>query len=75
MKPKGSKLEPPLHLDMEFGEALSHFVATKPKEVNASIKRSKKKRPPQDDPPRRPTRLKQRDKGPPKNRVTRSSSG
>ncbi len=52
------KLEPPLKLDMDFGEALSRFVATKPKEVSDSVERSKTKKPPQDGPPRRPTRPK-----------------
>ena len=51
---KGDKLEPPLRLDMSFGEALSRFVATVPKEVDESIERSKTKRPPQDETPRRP---------------------
>lgn len=46
MKPKGSKLEPMLKLDMPFGEALERFVQTKPKEVEASIARSKRKKPP-----------------------------
>jgi hypothetical protein len=48
------KTEPPLKLDMNFGEALNRFVATKPQEVAESVERSKTKRPPQDDPPRRP---------------------
>jgi len=50
---KGKKLEPPLRLDMSFEEALQRFVATKPGEVDESIERSKTKRPPQDEPPRR----------------------
>ena len=50
----GQKPEPPLKLDMDFGEALSRFVATKPSEVEDSIERSKTKKPPQDSPPRRP---------------------
>lgn len=54
MTNKGKKLEPPLKLDMSFGEALSRFVATKPKEVDEGIERSKTKKPPQDDAPRRP---------------------
>jgi len=53
---KGAKLEPPLKLDMSFGEALSRFVATKPEEVAESVERSKTKKPPQDGPPRRPGR-------------------
>lgn len=48
------KTEPPLKLDMDFGEALSRFVATKPKEVVESVERSKTKKPPQDATPRRP---------------------
>jgi len=39
----GKKLEPPLKLDLSFDEALSRFVATKPSEVDESIKRSKTK--------------------------------
>ena len=54
MTNKGKKLDPPLKLDMSFGEALSRFVATKPGEVDESIERSKTKRPPQDGPLRRP---------------------
>jgi len=30
---KARQTEPPLHLDMEFGEALRRFVQTKPEEV------------------------------------------
>ena len=47
------KLEPPLKLDLSFDEALSRFVATKPEQVDESIKRSKAKKPPQDTAPRR----------------------
>lgn len=54
------KTEPPLKLDMPFSEALSRFVATKPKEVADSIERSKAKKPPQDGPPRRPASDKQK---------------
>lgn len=50
------KLEPPLRLDLDFGEALERFVQTKPKEVAESVERSKTKRPPQDEFPRRPER-------------------
>ena len=46
MSEKGKKLEPPLHLDMDFGEALARFARTKPAEVAESIERSKQKRPP-----------------------------
>ena len=52
------KTEPPLFLDMSFGEALSRFVATSPKEVEESVDRAKTKKPPQDDAPRRPARIK-----------------
>lgn len=58
MTNKGRKMEPPLKLDMSFDEALSRFVATKPEQVDESIKRSKAKRLPQDAPPRRPARFK-----------------
>jgi hypothetical protein len=54
------KLEPPLKLNLSFDEALSRFVATEPKEVAESIERSKTKKPPQDEPPRRPGRPKRR---------------
>jgi hypothetical protein len=50
------KLEPPLKLNMGFGEALSRFVATRPAEVEDSIGRSKAKKPPGDAPSRRPAR-------------------
>jgi hypothetical protein len=52
---KGKKLEPPLKLDMCFGEAMERFVATSPEEVDESIERSKTKRPPQDGTLRRPS--------------------
>jgi hypothetical protein len=54
------KLEPPLKLDLSFDEALSRFVATKPKEIVESIERAKTKKPSQDAPPRRPGRPKRR---------------
>jgi hypothetical protein len=38
--------EPPLGLDMPFDEALKRFIGTDPKEVEASVKRAKKKKPP-----------------------------
>lgn len=43
MKPKGSKLEPKLKLDMPFDEALRRFVQTKPKEVDQSVEKAKQK--------------------------------
>ena len=55
------KLEPPLKLDMDFGEAMERFARADPKEVAESVERSKQKRPPQDEPPRRPAR-RQRDR-------------
>jgi hypothetical protein len=55
---RGTKLDPPLRLDMSFEEALERFIGTDPKEVDESIERSKTKRPPQDLPPRRPGRSK-----------------
>jgi hypothetical protein len=55
---KGAKLDPPLRLDMSFEEALERFIGTDPKEVDESIERSKTKRPPQDDAPRRSGRSK-----------------
>lgn len=47
------KLDPPLKLQMDFGEALRRFAATEPAEVAESIERSKKakKKPPRDKPP------------------------
>ena len=47
-------MEPPLKLEMSFGEAMSRFVATKPEQLDESIARSKTKKPPQDQTPRRP---------------------
>lgn len=38
--------EEKLYLDMKFGEALERFAGTKPKEVAASIAKSKKAKPP-----------------------------
>jgi len=45
------RLEPPLKLDIAFGEALARFAGTKPVEVEESIERSKTKKPPGDTPP------------------------
>ncbi len=56
MTNEGKKLEPPLKLNMSFGEALSRFVATKPKEVDENIERAKTKKPPQSDSPRQQER-------------------
>lgn len=51
------KVEPPLKLDMGFGEFLARVLQTDPKEVAESIDRAKTKKPPQDA-PRRPERSK-----------------
>ena len=37
----GKKLEKPLYLNMDFGEALKRFAQTDLKEVQESVKRSK----------------------------------
>lgn len=58
MTNKGRKIEPPLKLDLSFGEALSRFAATKPEQVDESIKRAKAKKPPQEASLRRPARSK-----------------
>jgi len=50
---KGKKLEPPLKLDMSFGEALDRLVGTDQKEVDESVERAKTKKPPQADSLRR----------------------
>lgn len=51
MTGKGGKQEPPLHLDLDFSEALERFARVKPDEVRESIERAKKKNPPGDEPP------------------------
>ena len=35
-----------LHIDMPFGEAVTRFVGTNPREAEANIERAKKKKPP-----------------------------
>ena len=45
--------EPPLSLDMPFGEALKRFIQTKPKEVEESIERAKKETAERESPVRR----------------------
>lgn len=45
---KGTKLEPPLKLDMSFSEAMGRFAVTKPGEVDELIAIAKTKKPPQD---------------------------
>lgn len=52
------KTEPPFGLNMNFGEALRRFAKTDPKEIVESIERSKQKRPPGNEPPRRSGRTK-----------------
>lgn len=54
------RTEPPLKLNMDFGEALARFIQTKPTEVGESIERSKTKKPPQVA----PRRLKSKSKSP-----------
>lgn len=54
------KTEPPLNLDMDFGEALERFARVRPKEVAESVERSKTKKPPGDESPKRPDRTKRR---------------
>jgi hypothetical protein len=45
MTRKGKTLEPKLGLDIPFEEALDRFLHTKPSEVEASIEKSKQKKP------------------------------
>jgi hypothetical protein len=47
-KIKSTPPEPPLGLDMPFDEALKRFIGADPKEIEASIGRAKKKKPPGD---------------------------
>lgn len=51
MTNKGKKLDSPFGLAMNPDEALARFLATKPEEVEESIKRSKAKGPPDERPP------------------------
>lgn len=48
---RSKKYEPPLHIDMDFMEALERFGTTDPKEVKELMEQSKKKKPPRDKPP------------------------
>jgi hypothetical protein len=41
-----TKHRPRLHLDMPFGEALKRFAGVDPDQVNANIKRAKKRKAP-----------------------------
>jgi hypothetical protein len=52
----GTKLDPPLRLDMSFEEALGRFVATKSREVEESVDRAKKKGPGEEESSNRPPR-------------------
>jgi len=45
------KLERPLHIDIDFDEALERFAQTDKKEVDESILRAKKKKPPRSKTP------------------------
>lgn len=58
MTGKGRKQEPPLHIDMDFGEALARFAKTDPKEVADLVEKSRQKKPPETKPPGRPSRTK-----------------
>lgn len=51
MTDKDRKREAPLHLDMDFGEALERFARTDPKEARDLMDRGKKQKPPEDKPP------------------------
>jgi hypothetical protein len=53
MTNKGKKLEPPLKLDISFGETLARALQTLPQEVEESIDRAKTKKPPETVPRRR----------------------
>jgi hypothetical protein len=46
------KLERPLFLDLDFGEALERFAKTKPEEVKPPAARKRKRGPPQPGAPR-----------------------
>lgn len=50
------KREPPLALEMDFGEALERFLHTDQEEVRESIDRAKQKKTPGDKAPRHPPR-------------------
>lgn len=45
MSKKGKQLEPKFGLDMPFDEAMQRFMQADPKQVDASIARSKQKKP------------------------------
>lgn len=54
----GKKYEKPLHLDLDFDEALERFGQTDKKEVDESIDRAKGKKPPGSKTPTTKTRRK-----------------
>jgi len=54
MSNEKKKTEPPLFINVKFGEALARFAATNPSELDENIERSKTKKPPRDIIPRRP---------------------
>lgn len=56
MTKKPKKIEPQFGLDMPFDEALERFINADPKEVEASVERSKQKKSPGSSPKRKPTR-------------------
>lgn len=67
MKRRAKKLEPKLALDMPFGELLERLIQTKPAHVEASIVRSKQRRPTPDGTARKTAKQ----KGPAKRRPRR----
>lgn len=46
MSNKGKKLQPKFGLDMSFNEAIARFIRADPGEVDALVKRGKRKKPP-----------------------------
>ncbi len=46
MTNKGKKMEPPLRLEIDFGEALARFTNTDPAELSANLGKEKLKGPP-----------------------------
>jgi hypothetical protein len=67
------KLEPPLRLDMDFGEALERFARADPKDVGESVERSKQRKPPENRSPGGLVSKQKRD--PPKDRRRKPSGG
>lgn len=54
----GRKYEPPLYLDMDFGEALERFSQVDKKEADELAAQAKKKKPPEPKAPAAKTRQK-----------------